>query len=190
MIGKSRRLLIIGITVLSLSGCAFGTRRPLLTYNSILTSQPKNNIAIKVLPFKDERTWSKQKIGDVRNGFGVRCADIIPQNSVTEWITTALKEELTNVGYTVSDSTNAANIVEGEALEVYTNAYMNYGGKINIHMSLKQNGKEILSKNYSAQESCGVNWAATAKSHAKTMELTLQSLMKQILPDINKALLE
>ena len=183
----SRRLLLL-VLVLCLSGCAFGTRKPLLTYTATLPTASKNNIAIKVATFKDERTWSKEKIGDVKNGYGMRCADIIPQNSVTGWIENAFKTELSNAGYTISDDASTATTLEGTVLDVYVNAYMNYGGRIKLNVVLKKDNNIILSKEYFSEKNCGPAWASTEASFAKTIETTLQDVMKNIIPDINKAL--
>ncbi len=185
-----KRKVLLFVLVLLLSGCAFGTRRPMLTYSTILPAAPKNNITIKVAPFKDERTWSTEKIGDVRNGYGMRCADIIPQNSEEEWLADAFRKELTNAGYVISDDTNTAVTLEGTALDIYVNAYMNYGGRLKLNIVLKKSDKVILSKEYSAERNCGMAWASTAASFGKTLEITLQDIMKKIIPDINKVLLE
>lgn len=184
-----RRGMTLFVLVLFLSGCALGTRRPMLTYSTTFPAAPKNNIAIKVGPFKDERTWSKVKIGDVRNGYGMRCADIIPQNNVTEWIRGAFKKELTNAGYNVSDDLNTTTTLEGAVLEVYVNAYMNYGGRVKLNIVLRRGNESVLSKEYSAEKNCGMAWASTAASFGKTIEMALQDVMKKIVPDINKALL-
>lgn len=185
-----RGMLLLFALVLCLSGCAFGTRKPMLTYTTTLPAVSKNNIAVKVLPFKDERTWSKDKIGDVKNAYGMRCADIIPQNNVSEWITDALKKELSNAGYSVSDDSTVSNTIEGAVLEVYTDAYWNYGGRVRLSIALKRGGKMLFHKQYSAEKNCGMQWAATAASFAKTLELTLQDAMQQIIPDINKSLVD
>lgn len=182
-----RKCILLVVLVLLLSGCAFTGRKLMLNYSVALPLVQKNNIAIKVEKFKDERTWSKTKVGDVKNGYGMRCSEIIPQNDVCVWITDALKAELTNAGYTV-DSDMAANNTEGSVLEVYTDAWMNYGGRIGLHVILKKDGEEVLTKDYSVQKNCGLNWAATTASYAKTLELTLQDVMKQIIPDINAVL--
>jgi uncharacterized lipoprotein YajG len=184
---KSALLFILAILI---SGCAFGTRRPMLTYSTILPAASKNNITIKVAPFKDERAWSKEKIGDVRNGYGMRCADIIPQNSEEEWLTEAFKKELENAGYSITDTVKPDVTLEGTALDIYVNAYWNYGGRLKLNIILKRSDRVILSKEYSAEKNCGTAWASTAESFGKTLEMTLQDLMKKIIPDINKVLLE
>ena len=175
------------VFVLFMSGCAFGTRRPTLNYTVVLPAASQNNITVKVAEFKDDRTWSKEKVGDVKNMYGMRCADIVPQNSVTGWVTDALKKELSNAGYTVTDE-KASSSIEGAVLEVYTDAVWNYGGRVRLNVTLKKDGKEILFREYKAQENCGVNWAATAKSYGKSLETALQGVMKQVIPDINTAL--
>ena len=182
-----KSMLVLLVCVLFVSGCAFTGRRLMLNYSVVLPAAQKNNIAVKVNQFKDERTWSKTKVGDVKNGYGMRCSEIIPQNDVCVWITDAFKAELTNAGYTVNNDT-AVNNIEGAVLEVYTDAWMNYGGRIKLNVVLKKDGKEILTKHYEVQKNCGLNWAATTESYAKTLELTLQDIMKQVIPDIDAAL--
>jgi uncharacterized lipoprotein YajG len=185
-----KRIGLLIVLAFFLSSCVLGTRRPLLTYTTILPTANKNNITIKIAPFKDKRTWSKEKLGDVRNGYGMRCADIIPQNSVTEWVADAFNKELTNAGYTVSSDANAAVNIEGSLLEVYVNAYMYYGGRVRMNIVLKKDGKEVLTEEYFQQKKCSMKWAATADSYAKTIEMTLQDIMMQVIPDINDALLK
>lgn len=183
-----RRVICLFVAVLMLDGCAFGTRRPMLNYSVIMPSAPKNNIAIKVAEFKDDRTWSKEKVGDVKNGYGMRCADIVPQNSVTGWVTDALRKELVNAGFTVVENQEAANSVDGTVLEVYTDAVFNYGGRVRLNVMLKKDGKLVLTKEYNAQSNCGMNFACTAKSYGVALETALQEVMKQVIPDISAAL--
>lgn len=173
---------------LFISGCAFGDRRTFLTYAPVLTSQPKNNITLKILPFEDKRTI-KDTVGYSRNGYGMRCAKVIPENSVTEWIANALKSELTNAGYSISEEATT-NMIEGEVFDVFCDTYMTYDGRINIKVVLKRDGKVAFDRGYSSHKSGGVNWAATAKTFAKTLEMNLQETIRQVVFDINKELLK
>jgi hypothetical protein len=182
-----RNLSLFLVCALLVSGCAFGTRRPYLDYQVTTPAKQANNISITVNPLSDERTWSKEKIGDVRNGYGMRCADIIPQNSVTEWIRAALVDELKNAGYNVVDS-DAQNVVSGEVTEVYCNAYMRYGGRVGFHLSLKKDGASVMDKKYEVEKSSGVAWASTAESFGNAMKFTLQDAMKQVITDVDGAL--
>ncbi len=179
-----------GMAILSiffLSGCAFGTRRPLLIYTPVSVHQPKNNIEVKVNSFEDKRTIT-DTVGYSRNGYGMRCAKVVPENSVTDWVTNALKAELTNAGYAVSDNENTANVIEGKAFDIFCDTFVTYEGRISLKLILKKNGTVVLEKDYSATKSGGLNWAATPASFAKTLEMTLQEVLKQALPDINKEL--
>lgn len=184
-----KKSICLFVLLLFMSGCAFGTRRPMLTYSTAVPTASKNSIVIKVGDFKDERTWSKEKIGDVRNGYGTRCAEIIPQNSVIEWIRDAFKKELLNAGYTISEVSNDAITVEGSVLEVYVDAVVNYAGRIKLNIILQKGEKKVLNKEYYAAKVSGMNWAARAATYEKTIELTLQELMSKVIPDINNALL-
>ena len=99
------------VSAVLLSGCAFGTRQPTLIYppavesgeksvaHAAVTPSPKN-VRIVLKPFTDQRS-DKKVVGTVRNAFGMRTADVIPTNSVTDWVTQALGTELRNNGYTV-----------------------------------------------------------------------------------------
>lgn len=171
------------------SGCCWGNRRPLLTYSPVLAPQPKNNIALKITTFEDKRTI-KDIVGSLRDvTSGIRCGKVIPQNSVTEWITDALKAELTNAGYTISNQESTLDVISGEVFSVFCDAAFTYDGSIGIKVMLKRNDKVVLEKQYSAKKSRVGNYAMTGRAFAKTLEMTLQDTLKQVVNDLNKELL-
>lgn len=172
-----------------ISGCAWGDRRPFLTYAPILTPQQKNNITLKIVTFSDKRTI-KDTIGYSRNAYGMRCAKFIPQNSVTEWVTNALKSELTNAGYSITSQETTPNVIEGEVFDIFCDVSFAYEGSVGIKVVLTQSGKVVLDKQYSSKKNGGVNWAATETTFAKTLEMTLQDTLRQAVFDINKELLK
>jgi len=180
-----KKHLMIIASLLLVSGCAFGTRRPYLDYQTTTPVKAQNNISISVDPLVDNRTWSKEKIGNVKNGYGMSCADIVPQNSVTEWIGNALKDELKNSGYNVVAS-GAPNVVSGEVNDVFCDAYFSYTGRVGFHLFVKKEGNVLLDKNYAISKNTGVSMAATDQGYANTMKFTLQDSMKQVMDDINK----
>ena len=175
--------------VIFLSGCAFGVRKPFLSYSPVLPAQHKNNIVIKVVPFKDERK-TKDTVGYVRNSLGMKCAKVVPQNNVAKWVTDSLKSELRNAGYTVSGGDNVSNVVQGSVLDIFCDTYLTYDGRAALKIVLKRGGKVILSKDYSVKKNGGMNLAATSKAFAKTLEMTLQEVLKQVVSDVNKLLLK
>jgi hypothetical protein len=131
----------------------------------------------------------KDTVGYSRNGYGMRCAKVIPENNVNQWATDALKKELENAGYTVTGENDTQNVVDGAVFDIFCDTYMTYEGRVNVKVSLKKKGETIFDKNYSATQSGGVNWAATEASFAKTLELTLQEAIKQAVYDIDKGIL-
>ena len=115
--------LIIVFVCVSMSSCAFGTRRPTLTYSPASPAGSPKNVSVKVVTFEDKRT-NKEEIGYIRNAYGMRCAKVISTNNVDEWITSALKAELLNTGYSLSD--DAQNSVSGDIIEVFCDTSMAY----------------------------------------------------------------
>ncbi len=184
---KSRFLAFI--VILLMSGCAWVDRKPILTYSSFSTPQPQNKIILKVVPFEDKRTI-RNTVGYSRNGFGTRCAKVIPQNNVAEWVTNALKLELTNAGYTLSEEENVPTKIEGVVFDVFCDTYFTYDGRASLKVYLKKDGKVLIDKDYSSTKSGGVNWAATSESFAKTLKMTLQDVLKQVVFDISKELIK
>lgn len=203
--GESAAVLLCVITLICitlLGGCAFGTRQPTLIYppapesgatpvaNAAAKSAPKN-VQIILNPFVDERS-DKKGVGTVRNGFGMRTADVIPTNSVPDWVTQALKTELQNHGYTVdvasaAESSKAASaVVSGEILKVFCDMYFSYTGEVSLLVKVSRDGKDVLNKNYSGEGSAGIAWTAAADSYAQSLSLALAAALKPFLADLDK----
>lgn len=177
---------IIACTITAtISGCAFGTRRPTLDYTAVTSAKQQKNIIVKVAVFKDDRP-DKNIVGNVRNGLGLKTADVITETSISEWVTNALKAELKNDGYTIVD-TSAENEIGGEVIKVYCDSYMCYEGEVMIKVSLKRANAVLLEKTYSGKAS-DLNWAATAKSYGTILQRSLQQIMIQVVGDVDGAL--
>jgi hypothetical protein len=155
-------------------------------------SAPKK-VPITLVSFVDQRS-DKKVVGTVRNGFGMRTADVIPTNSVADWVTQALKTELQNNGYTVESATardkvdGSSTIISGEFLKVFCDVYFNYTGEVSLVAAVSQDGKEVLRKNYSGEGSAGASFAATEKSYAQSLSLALSAALKQFVSDLDKTL--
>lgn len=121
---------------------------------------------------------------------GMRCAKVIPQNGVTEWVTNALKAELTNAGYSISNQENTPNVIGGEVFDVFCDPSLTYDGSIGIKIMLKRNNKLILEKQYAVKKSRCDLFGRIGKAISKTLETTLQDTLKQAVGDINKELLK
>jgi hypothetical protein len=192
------------VSVVFLSGCAFGTRQPTLIYPPAPETTEKSvaqaavkpsprNVQIVLRPFTDQRS-DKKVVGTVRNALGMRTADVIPTNSVTDWVTQALGTELRNSGYTVvseipTDSSQGTNaVVSGEILNVFCDMYFSYTGQVSLVAKVNQGGKELLNKHYAGEGSAGVAVAMTAESYAQSLALALSSALKQLVSDLDRSL--
>ncbi len=189
--------------VFFLGGCAFGTRQPTLIYpptqvpSEISVAHadvifPPKSVQIILKPFIDKR--SDNVVGTVRNGFGMRTADVIPINNVSDWVTQAVAIELRNNGYTVisgtpdNDSRSLMVVVSGDILNVFCDAYFNYSGQVSLVTRASRGGKGFLYKHYSGEGSAGTNWAASEESYAQSLALALSSALRLFVSDLNKSL--
>lgn len=204
IVSRTLRFATVLVFLGFLTGCAFGTRNPTLIYppapeggtaqanNAAAQSAPKN-VHIILVPFDDQRS-DKKVVGTVRNGFGMRTADVVPTNSVAEWVTQALKTELQNDGYAVDDAragkspNGESAVVSGEILKAFCDMYFSYSGEVSLLAKVNRNGKDILNKNYSGEGSAGAAIAATEKSYAQSLSLALAATLKKFVTDLNQTL--
>lgn len=190
------------VFVVFLAGCAFGTRNATLIYPPKPESQTvpvaqaaatpaAKKIALVLAPFSDQRT-DKKVIGTMRNGFGMRTADVVAMNSVPEWVTQAIKTELENSGYSVATGTDrdsgASAVVSGEVLNVFCDMYFNYTGQVSLLAKASKDGKEVLNKHYSGEGSAGVAFAGTAESFGQSLSLALAVAVKQFVSELDRSL--
>lgn len=192
------------VSVVLLAGCAFGTRQPTLIYppasepgeKSIAHAEVKpsrKNVQIVLKPFTDQRS-DKKVVGTVRNALGMRTAEVIPTNSVTDWVTQALGTELRNNGYTVVSEIPAGTpqgksaVVSGDILNVFCDMYFSYTGQVSLVAKVSQDGKEVLNKHYAGEGSAGLAVAMTAESYAQSLALALSSALRQFVSDLDKSL--
>ncbi len=177
--------IILGLLISAFffSGCAFGTRKPILSYTPILAVEEAKNIAIYIKPFEDHRT-EQSVIGHVRNGYGMKTAKVVTETSVSEWATNAIKAELTNSGYKIVDEKEADLNAIGEILSVYCDSYLSYEGKVMLGFLLKRGEETLIDKKYSGEASA-LNVLASSKGYGSTLEKALQDAIHKIVNDIN-----
>lgn len=193
-------LLIVAV----LSGCAFGTRQPTLTYPPAPDSAavPAAQAAPKVAPknttvvlanFRDERS-DKSVVGTVRNGFGMRTADVVPTNNVSDWVTQAVGTELRANGYKVVNGTAAdpndpnSLLVSGDILNVFCDMYMSYTGQVSLLAKASKGNGDLLTNHYAGEGSAGLVMAATSESYAESLALALQNALKKFVADLETKL--
>ena len=182
-----------------LAGCAFGTRQATLIYppasgegGQPVSQAPALREAkatrVFVETFRDERS-DKNVVGTVRNGFGMRTADVVATNSVPGWVTQAITSELKNEGFVVVDSTPGASseangvTVSGDILNVFCDMYMSYTGQVSFIAKVNGGNGELLNKHYAGEGSAGLAWAATAESYSQSLASALSAAVKKFIAD-------
>lgn len=178
-------LLVAALVLLNLSGCAFGTRKSTLRYTAVTPVKAPNNIQIKVAAFDDNRP-DKNIIGNVRNGLGMKTADVVTDTNISSWTADALKTELKNAGYSIVEGDSQSEI-SGEVIKVYCDSYLNYEGEVIIKVTLKKDNNVLFTETYSGKAS-DLNWACTAKSYGVMLERSLQKALNQVVTDVEKSL--
>lgn len=192
--------------VASLSGCAFGTRQPTLVYpppvdsTAAVTTQSVPNVAARntkvvLAGFRDERS-DKSVVGTVRNGFGMRTADVVPTNNVADWVTGAVATELRASGYTVAEGAGGetndpdAVFVSGDVLNVFCDMYMSYTGQVSLLTKVSIGKRELLAKHYSGEGSAGLAMAATSESYSESLGLALRDALRKFVAELGTKLAE
>ena len=203
------RTLAVSALVLSAashSGCVLGTREPTLYYppkaeaDAVPAAQAAakpvtKTVHVVLVPFADQRS-DKKVVGTTRNAYGMKMADVIPKNSVPDWVTQALKTELQNDGYVVQGRTpgdegpaSRSAIISGEVLNVFCDMYLEYTGQVSLLVRVKRDGKELLNKHYAGEGSAGLAWAATEESYAQSLALALSSAIQKFVRDLDQSLM-
>jgi hypothetical protein len=198
--GRVRRMLFAALTAGTLGGCALSTRNATLVYPppdspglvAVANAAPSataREASIVVLPFSDRRP-DKTKLGNVRNGFGIKLAPIRTTDSVTVWVKNALALELTKAGFQVTDSaagSEASLTIGGDVLKANADAYLSYGAQVELQVRLMQGDRELFSRPYLGKGSGGTNWTATSKSFANTLARALADALGMVVGDVEQA---
>ncbi len=184
---RFHRGFIIILSVIFLSGCAFATRKTFLEYNAITPVRNPNNVTIEVVPFEDDRP-NKDTIGNVKNIFGVKTANILSEVNISQWITDALKSELENAGYKIVEK-GTRNKIQGIVMKVYCNTLVDYEGEVIIKVSLKHGNNILLDKVYSGKsKKLSAVVVLTLKAYRNILEKSLQQAMIQVVSDVDEIL--
>lgn len=195
---------VLWIGVVFLAGCAFGDRQVVLDYPPENSSGggvisvaeaaeplPNTGQSIVVMKFEDLRS-DKRIIGEVRNGWGMRTANVVVANNVSDWLTDAVTMELENQGILVigSDAAQGSQlpVLDGDILTVYCSAYLEYEGEVSFIARIQNAGVEVLNKRYTATGSVGLNWAATSESYEQSLSLALANAVRDLVSDLRVAL--
>jgi hypothetical protein len=203
MTALGSRLARVGMQVIlaagTLGGCALSTRNATLVYPAdnppalvaVAEAAPlsrANGSPIVIRPFFDRRA-DKTKLGNVRNGFGMKLAPIQTTDSVTVWVQEALALELTKVGFRVVDSLADAEstlVIGGDVMKANADAYLSYSAQVELNIRLMRGDRELLTRLYLGKGAGGANWTATSKSFANALALALADALGMVVGDVEQ----
>jgi hypothetical protein len=186
-----------------LAGCAFGVRNATLLYppkgaapmaaqaQAAPAPPAKKTVQITLVTLVDQRT-DKKAVGTMRNAFGMRTADVLATNGVTEWVTQAVKTELEKGGYTVvragAAPAGAGTVISGDVLNVFCDMYLSYTGQVSLLMRVRTDGTEWAPKHYAGEGSAGIAFAGTGESFAESLSLALAAALQKFVADLDAGL--
>jgi hypothetical protein len=185
------------------SACAFGDRTAHLQYppeqsadGPVVSSAkameaPQPGSKVIVVRRLDDLRHDKRIVGEVRNGWGMRTADVIVQNDVADWATGAVVVELKKAGFDVVTGDSRASeaktpVLSGDVLRVYCTAFFTYEAEVTLMIRVKRGEKEIHTKSYTGKGSVGMNWAAVGESYAQSISLAMADALDSAIADIKQ----
>ena len=182
---------------LMLGACAFGDRSVTLGYPPAASAQASSGtaaaqpapaaraIAIALLRFEDGRAIT-DRVGEVRNGFGMHTADVVAKNDVVDWVMAGIAEELRRQDYAPETITSAAAaspglpVLSGIVLSAHSSAFLTYEADVSIHATLTRDGSTLLNEAIVGNDSGSLNLAATGASFGEALERALQKAAQKL----------
>lgn len=184
---------VYALLLVAMSGCAFGTRTVALNpvTTSLALDAAGQRVYVEVLDKRDAAL--KPVVGHVKNGFGMKTADVVGDKEVTVWVRDSLVAELKRSGALISvEPTTRDGRTSKIAVDIqvcYAQAYWNYGGEVRVALTVSQDQTALINgKMYSVTAQLGTNFGATAESYQRVLELAMDALLQQMLPDIITAI--
>ena len=193
---------VVALTSLALvsTGCAFGTRHANITYppdpdhqDAAANAKPAGSSGrVALQSFVDDRA-DKRLVGHVRNGFGMKTADVVSdQQDLSALVTGAVRAELQKAGYEVvgaeGKTEEGVPVLAGSLTRLYCDAYMNYEGEATLILRVQRDGEEVYRKTYEGKGSAGMNWTATGASYGKSVSFAIVDAIEVMLRDLPTAL--
>jgi len=190
------RIVALLISGALMASCAFGERQASLAYppasdedliSSAEAAPMSGGGEVYIGNFDDVRS-SKMIVGHVRNGFGMKTAEVVTQRDVPEWVREALVYELEESSYQVMDGVAPAGrtTISGEIVHVYCDAYFTYDGEVTLRMEAAKSGESVFQSTYTGNGSAGMNWAGTGDSYSQSLSMALQSALRQFVADLDQ----
>lgn len=188
-----RRLWFPFVLLPLLASCAFVDREAELRYSAppraaaAPLAEHAPHVTVVVRDVVDRRK-DTSVVGEVRNGFGMRTADVHGKGDGAAWLRDAAQSELQRCGFDVVEPGRRSDLVVDVQLQnAHCTAYMDYEGDVCIAAKALRDGRALVDGVYTGKGGAGVNWSATDESFAETLDLALQDALLQFARDVRKA---
>lgn len=187
------RLTVCSLLLLS-TGCVFGERSTALTYPpgrkvrvqhaiEAATHQPP---LITLGEIRDERT--EPRIGEIRNAWGWKTADLQASTDVAAWVRDALRYELMRSGYEVIDGPSLDGVldIDGAVVKAFAIGENAYDSDVIIEIQLDRPGREPQTSRYFGRATTAMHVGVTGTNWDQSLALALSDALRELMVDVKR----
>jgi hypothetical protein len=177
------RLALAAVLISASAGCAFHNRTLHLAWpppgQELAPAPDAAAPAVAMTPVVDLRPEPHGVVGAVRNGFGMRTADVDTPDDVAAWTGAALADALRRSGVRVVEAGPGVPLVGAELRRAHADAFWFYSGDVVLRTWLRHDDAVLYDAHVRGQGSAGTSWAATEKSYAATLTAAMKDATRQ-----------
>jgi hypothetical protein len=175
------------VFLLLLGACSFGDRRVHLRLAPSLgePALPRGISLILEQP-KDGRPEPHSIVGDVRSGLGVKTADIVTDDNVSDWVRETMARELRHAGFLTVAAGNP-----GQALRISTTIRalsgregIGFGATAALEIRLHADFGTILEKTYEAEDRHLLVTESSGDDAADSLHNCLKKIVSHVVRDL------
>lgn len=193
------KFILIVFCLFLFAGCAFVDQRVTLTYSPINAAKGGHGdlyIAMPVNNLTNKKKDNDLIIGAIKNIYGMKFADVVTNDNISDWVTMAYMMELGYAGYNVkavnsfpSDLTRGLQITVNELFVEHDQGAITVGAITDLKFSVNvyKNNNKISAFDVDAK---GDSRALVGGAKTKSLSLTnaLRSAIEKSVPQIIKIL--
>jgi len=186
------RFSLVLLALFTASGCAFVNRTTRVTWpapGEPPVAEPAASApAVWVSPLVDLRPEPRQKVGAVRNLFGMPTADVETPDDLVAWATAAIKDELQRAGVRVVPQAAGVPEVGGELTLANGEAFFTYRGEVELRAWLRGGGDLEFQRSIRGEATGAVNWVAAGEGYGEALTMAMKEAARQLARAVAAAL--
>lgn len=192
-------LLLLACAALPLAGCAFGSRYVSLSYPpedeqpAAETARAAGSRSGDVLLVVQDAREDTDRIGVVRNGYGIVTSSILTEDNVTIWAHDAIRTELERLGYNVvAEVGRESDLAAYERLDalltqLWCDIFLFYDGQVTLRATLHPVQGPPLTGEFPTKVNSGLSWAASGEGTGKSLAQAMQASARAMLAELGFA---